>query len=244
MSDEYSALTMVLLRMLTFAPTSAAAQPLPQRAAAALPTGAPPPVPAKPVPSVAAAPPRAAAKAMEPPPWVDLPPPEDDAPAAAGSAALRAPALPALAVPTAPPQAAAAFVASPLGERWAELVGRLVQTGSVAALVRELAAQAGLERIDGSTQPPTWHLLVERDSLRTDALRDKLCEALRAELGQSLQLVLHAQVPQDSPSRRDAAERERRQRLAEAAIRSDPLVVDLMAQFSTARIVPGSIKPI
>jgi len=244
MSDEYSALTMVLLRMLAFAPTSAAAQPLPQRAAAALPTRAPPPVPAKPVPPVAAAPPRAAAKAMEPPPWVDLPPPEDDAPAAAGSAALRAPALPALAVPTAPPQAAAAFVASPLGERWAELVGRLVQTGSVAALVRELAAQAGLERIDGSTQPPTWHLLVERDSLRTDALRDKLCEALRAELGQSLQLVLHAQVPQDSPSRRDAAERERRQRLAEAAIRSDPLVVDLMTQFSTARIVPGSIKPI
>ena len=31
---------------------------------------------------------------------------------------------------------------------------------------------------------------------------------------------------------------------AEAAIRSDPLVVELMAQFSTARIVPGSIKPI
>ena len=93
-------------------------------------------------------------------------------------------------MPAAPPQAAPAFVATPLGDRWAELVGRLVQAGSVAALVRELAAQAGLERIDGGTQPPTWHLLVERDSLRTDALRDKLCQALSAELGQPLQLVL------------------------------------------------------
>jgi DNA polymerase-3 subunit gamma/tau len=140
--------------------------------------------------------------------------------------------------------AEAAFQPSPLGERWADLVGRLVQAGSVAALVRELAAQAGLDRIDEATQPPTWHLLVERDSLRTDALRDKLCQALGAELGQPLQLLLRAQVPADSPARRDAAERERRQRLAETAIRSDPLVVELMAQFSTARIVPGSIKPI
>jgi DNA polymerase-3 subunit gamma/tau len=240
MSDEYSALTMVLLRLLAFAPTAAGSQP-PVR-----PSVATPPAPARaaafapPVP----APRRAPVQDLDPPPWVEVPPPEDEAPTASGSAALRAPAPPALAVPAAPPQANAAFVASPLGERWAELVGRLLQAGSVAALVRELAVQAGLDRIDGSTQPPAWHLLVERDSLRTDALRDKLCQALSAELGQPLQLVLHAQAPQDSPSRRDAAERERRQRLAEAAIHSDPLVVDLMAQFSTARIVPGSIKPI
>ena len=252
MSDEYSALTMVLLRMLAFAPASTGAPPPRLRtvAAAVLPTPtptlAPLPAPAKaPAPApTAAAPMRAAAKELEPPPWLDLPPPEDEAPPAAGSAALRASAPPALAVPAPPPQATAGFVASPLGERWAELVGRLVQAGSVTALVRELAAQAGLDRIDGSTQPPTWHLLVERDSLRTDALRDKLCVALTHELGQPLQLALHAQVPQDSPSRRDAAERERRQHQAEAAIRSDPLVVELMAQFSTARIVPGSIKPI
>jgi DNA polymerase-3 subunit gamma/tau len=243
MSDEYSALTMVLLRMLAFAPSAAgvsapAARPRVATTPPALAKAAAPAAPAAPTLR------RAPAQDLEPPPWIDVPPPEDEAPAPAGSAALRAPAPPALAVPAAPPQAAVAFVASPLGERWAELVGRLVQAGSVAALVRELASQAGLDRIDGSTQPPTWHLLVERDSLRTDALRDKLCQALSVELGQPLQLVLHAQVPQDSPSRRDAAERERRQRLAEAAIRSDPLVVDLMAQFSTARIVPGSIKPI
>jgi DNA polymerase-3 subunit gamma/tau len=57
-------------------------------------------------------------------------------------------------------------------------------------------------------------------------------------------LTLTSGVPQDSPARRDAAERERRQRLAEDAIRNDPLVLDLMSQFKSARIVPGSIKPL
>jgi len=123
-------------------------------------------------------------------------------------------------------------------------VGRLSEAGSIAALVRELAWQAELLAIDEQTQPPSWRLAVERDSLRTDALRDKLCAALQAELGQPLQLLLDNAVPQDSPARRDAAERERRQQQAEAAIRSDPLVVDLMSQFKGARIVPGSIKPL
>jgi DNA polymerase-3 subunit gamma/tau len=56
--------------------------------------------------------------------------------------------------------------------------------------------------------------------------------------------VLDNAVPTDSPARRDAAERERRQRQAESSIHSDPLVIDLMSQFKGARIVPGSIKPI
>jgi DNA polymerase-3 subunit gamma/tau len=247
MADEYGALTMVLLRMLAFAPARAdlpLSQPVPNASAVL----SPPKPAAREVPARAAAAPPAArgadASALEPPPWLDAPPPEDEAPAAGASAALRAPAPPALAVPAEPPQPVAELVASPLGERWAELVGRLVQSGSVAALVRELAQQAGLARIDDSTQPATWHLLVERDSLRTEALRDKLGAALVAEMGEPVRLVLQAGVPQDSPSRRDAAERERRQRLAEAAIRNDPLVVELMSQFKSARIVPGSIKPI
>ena len=248
MSDEYSALTMVLLRMLAFAPSPAGSQPAAQKTRTdASPMKAQTVQPAAvkaPAPAAATAPRGAALPAMEPPPWLDVPPPEGDTVVAGGSAALRTPAPPALAVPAAPPLAAASFVATALGERWAELVARLVQSGRVAALVRELAQQAGLERIDESTQPATWHLCVERDSLRTDALRDKLCQALSDLLGQSLQLALNAQVPQDSPSRRDAVEREQRQRQAEAAIRNDPLVVELMAQFSSARIVPGSIKPI
>jgi DNA polymerase-3 subunit gamma/tau len=188
--------------------------------------------------------PPAPARSPEPPPWLDDAPPPEAAPAA-GRAALRAPAPPTLAVvPAAVPAPTAPLLTTPLGDRWAAVVGQLVSRGAVAALVRELAQQAGLQRIDDETQPPTWHLQVERDSLRTDALRDKLCQALAIELGEALQLALHPEAPQDSPSRRDAAERERRQRQAEDTIRNDPLVLDLMSQFKTARIVPGSIKPL
>ncbi len=185
------------------------------------------------------------AQSPEPPPWLDeVPPPEVDTSPASGSAALRATAPPAIAVATMAPSAGASLVPTPLGARWAGLVARLVQQGKVTALARELAWQAGLVQIDPATQPPTWRLSVERDSLRADALRDKLCQAVAAELGEPVQIVLDNAVPTDSPARRDAAERELRQRQAESSIHSDPLVIDLMSQFKGARIVPGSIKPI
>ena len=180
------------------------------------------------------------AQSPEPPPWLDDVPSHEDNPPPAGRAALRATAAPALTVPA----PARKLVTTPLGDRWAELVLRLADAGSISALVRELAWQAELLDIDSSTQPPTWRLAVERDSLRTDALRDRLGLALQAELGQPLQLLLDNALPQDSPARRDTAEREQRQQQAEAAIRSDPLVVDLLSQFKGARIVPGSIKPL
>jgi len=235
MSDEYSALTMVLLRMLAFAPPPPAGRSAPPAVRAPAPVVAPGAAPAM----RKSAPPPAA---EEPPPWVDAPPPEAESATPGGSATLRAASPPAMAVPA--PPAATDLVATPLGDRWAEVVAGLLRSGAVTALVRELAQQAGLARIDASTLPATWHLQVERDSLRTDALRDKLCQALGAALGEPLQLMLHDEVPQDSPARRDAAERERRQQRAEAAIRNDPLVLDLMSQFKSARIVPGSIKPI
>jgi DNA polymerase-3 subunit gamma/tau len=169
--------------------------------------------------------------------------PPDDASASPPSAALRTAAAPALAVPAPPPEVAP-VARTPLGDRWQALVGRLAEAGAIVALVRELAWQAGLEAIDETGDPPGWRLRVERDSLRTDALRDRLTQALQAELGHGLRLQLLPGVPADSPARRDAAERARRQREAEAVIHNDPLVRDLMAQFKTARIVPGSIKPL
>jgi len=48
----------------------------------------------------------------------------------------------------------------------------------------------------------------------------------------------------DTPAARDAAERDRRQAAAERAIEEDPLVRALMSQYKTARIVPGSVKPL
>jgi DNA polymerase-3 subunit gamma/tau len=269
LADEHAALTMVLLRMLAFAPVAEA--PAGGASASALPTGGSPAggpraaasvavaaAPIRPVgPAVAAsagaaAPaerPRAAAGRRaaqdEPPPWVDEPPPEETvAPAAPpASAALRAPGAPALAVPAPPPEPEPP-VRSELGDRWQALVQRLAAAGAIAALVRELAWQAGLEGIDETVAPQRWQLRVERDSLRTDMLRDKLAAVLQAELGHAVQLQLLPGLPADSPARRDAYERACRQREAEAVIRNDPLVRDLMAQFKTARIVPGSIKPL
>jgi DNA polymerase-3 subunit gamma/tau len=247
MSDEYGALTMVLLRMLAFAPAADARAGEASKSAIA--AKAVPAAPGKPAPTTPQAVPpvttRLSVQAPEPPPWVDLSAPEEAANPPSGSAALRATAAPAIAVATAAPQGESlALLGTPLGQRWAALVAALLQRGAISALVRELALQAGLVEVDTQTQPQTWRLRVERDSLRTDALREKLAQALQAEVGQPLQLALESGVPEDSPARRESAERERRQSLAEAAIRSDPLVVDLMTQFKSARIVPGSIKPL
>ena len=131
-----------------------------------------------------------------------------------------------------------------LGDRWNRLVKKLCEQGAVTAMVRELAVQAGLRAVDDAGVPPRWHLVVEREPLRNTALADKLAAALATELGQPLELVLETGVPSDSPARRDAAERQRRQAAAEEAIHNDPVVRELLSQFKTARIVPGSIKPV
>jgi DNA polymerase-3 subunit gamma/tau len=232
--DAYAALTMVLLRLLAFAPGGtpparpAGPAPQPGRAASAAAPVAAAATPVRPPP---------AASAQEPPAWLDEAP--DDF-AAQGVADDAAQAL-------TPPRAAAAepvlLVPTPLGERWAGIVAMLEQRQLIAALVRELAVQAELiEQHDGAA--PLWRLRVERESLRTNALRDKLQAVLAEGLGiTTLRLELEAGAVQDTPARRIAAERQRRQQEAEKIIRNDPLVQEMLAQFKTARIVPGSIKP-
>jgi DNA polymerase III subunit gamma/tau len=133
---------------------------------------------------------------------------------------------------------------TPLGDRWYEIATRMAAAGGISALSRELAWQGGLQSVDESATPPRWTLCVERESLRAAPLQDKVAAALAAELGHPVALVVEAGVPADSPTRRDAAERGRRQAEAEAQVRADPVVQALTAQFKSARIVPGSIKPI
>lgn len=235
MSDEYGALTMVLLRFLAFPPVGT---PQPVREARSAPLRAPAPpalavapaarrevplpaarptVPAQaPAPApVSAAP---AARAPEPPPW-------DEAPAPA------------------PAQPASRPAAPELADEWDRCVKALVQQGSIAALVRELAQQAGLVAIDRSASPECWQLQVAREPLRNPAQADKLAAALTALLGRPVALQVQAGQPADTPAQRDAAERQRRQAEAEATLNNDPVVRELMQQFKTARLVPGSIKP-
>ncbi|MCG3190053.1 MAG: hypothetical protein LKCHEGNO_02654 [Burkholderiaceae bacterium] len=218
LSDEYAALAMVLLRFLAFpaAPPSARVEP-----AAA--------------PSQAAVAESNAKQAVEscrdqPPPWPDDP--DDAMPRSAGRAALsRAESPPALQL-------------TELGERWAALVATLSQRGLVAALVRELAMQSECLDVTAGPQGERWRLRTERESLRTPALCDKLQAAIAAVRGGPIELELVDGVPLDSPALREAAARARAQRQAEQTMTSDPVVRELMSQFKTARIVPGSIKPV
>ncbi|HEX6708094.1 MAG TPA: DNA polymerase III subunit gamma/tau [Albitalea sp.] len=235
--DEYSGLVMVLLRMLAFRPQrsgDAAAVPraAPQAASTVSAVTASPPRQSAPV-----ARPQAAAPAR-PAPIDDTPPPWEEAPVE-----VDVPSAPSRPSRIDPPAPAPTPVRSELGDRWAQVVEQMVQQGSIAALVRELAMQAQCTAIakDGATT--VCRLRVERETLRAASQCDKLQAALAQLLGHAVRLEVEAGVAEDSPAMRAAAERERRQREAEQIIHNDPLVQALMAQYKTARIVPGSIKP-
>ena len=126
---------------------------------------------------------------------------------------------------------------TPLGERWQALIAPL----GLTALTRELAMQAQCIGVDDQAETQTWTLRVERDSLRQPALKDKLQTALVTALQRQILIVLEPGVATDSPALRDAAEAQARQRAVEQVVLDDPLAQALMAQFKTARIVPGSI---
>jgi DNA polymerase III subunit gamma/tau len=216
MSDEYAAFTMVLLRYLAFPPAHAVAP-----AAKAAPLRAP-------APAVMAVP----ASPIRRPTAVDFAQPAPPAPARVVAAE-----------PPPPPPVQTPTADAVLGERWNSVVRRLVDTAAVSGLARELAWQSELVRIE-SGSPVVWHLCVEHESLRNPGLRDKLAVAVTDAIGAPVHFEVELGAPLDSPAQREAAERARRQKAAEAAIHDDPVVRELMSQFKTARIVPGSIKPV
>ena len=263
--DEYSGLVMVLLRMLAFKPQGdavrrepqatkpSAALTAPSRAAALVaaapaavvraPERAPQRAVAAPSPTPPTAPARAATRADEPPPWVDAPF-DDDGAAPAAAPQTAAPASP---LPSPPPRAESTppqtFAAGGIGQRWAELVRQMIDASRIQAMARELAVQAQCIAFDERAEPLRCGLRVEREMLRAPAHAEKLQAALADTLGRAVRVEVEAGVAEDSPSKRDAAERARRQAEAEQIIHNDPLVQALMAQYKTARIVPGSVKP-
>jgi DNA polymerase-3 subunit gamma/tau len=252
--DEYSALVMVLLRMLAFKPAGApgaraepqargSVQGAPPRAAAEAPALRPAPAPAAVAAVVAAAP--VALVATEAAPPVPAPPRAEPVARPATQEASAEPArLPSGEPPKEPPKELPKDPpATHANERWVAVVGALLERGSVTALVRELAWQAQCLAIDEAHTPPRWTLQVDRESLRQPALRERLEAALGECLGAPVALVIEAGAVTDSAARRDAAARAQAQARAEAIIRDDPAVVALMQQFKGARIVPGSVRP-
>ncbi|HSC64453.1 MAG TPA: DNA polymerase III subunit gamma/tau [Caldimonas sp.] len=233
--DEYSGLVMVLLRMLAFAPADA-------RSAS---TAPPTPV-AAPAPASRATASTAAPMAMP----ASVATPASAVMAASVVTPVRAPAvapaMPAAATSSAGPSddpTAPAIDGRPAADLWTAVVQRLAAAGAISAMVRELAMQAECLRVVDGTAGRVWHLRVERENLRTPALRERLQAALAQAEGRGERLEVEAGAVADTPAARDAAERDRRQAEAERVIQDDPLVKALMAQYKTARIVPGSVRP-
>ncbi|GAB2728276.1 hypothetical protein GCM10027019_04680 [Melaminivora jejuensis] len=261
--DEYAALTMALLRLLAFKPAQApqaAGQaekktltPAPAEVSAA------PPAPA---PAASAAP--TAPRAVSPSPAPALPSQEADDPGkyqsnpaqslagqaltATESVATTTPApAPAQgaqnaqdtpAPPAGAPDAGSAPATSGDDDLWHATVQRLVQDGAIAALARELALQSQLVAREGGH----WFLRVERESLTQATAHERLRAALQAA-GCAQQLSVEIGPVSDSPAQRNASAARARQQRAEATVRADPYVQQLMREFD-ARIVPGSIRPL
>ena len=144
----------------------------------------------------------------------------------------------------APPPAMPQFERTELGTRWYTLINECAEAGKLVAMVRALAMQSELVHCETDGDAPAWRLRVALETLRNPALADKLSAILRELTGQPLQLVVEIGEPQDTPLKRDAAEADRRQRAAIDEIQSDATVRALLAQFQTARILPGSVKPL
>jgi DNA polymerase-3 subunit gamma/tau len=120
----------------------------------------------------------------------------------------------------------------------------MIDSACISAMVRELAMQAECFAVVEGSVEQLWRLRVERENLRAPALRERLQAALGEALQRLVRIEVQAGTAVDSPAERQGAERRRRQAEAERTIHDDPLVKALLAQYKTARIVPGSVKPL
>ncbi len=177
--------------------------------------------------------------------FADMPAAEADA--ATVTAAPHAPAPPTRLIgipvrsasPAAPePAAAAPLVPTEEGAFWFGVVQALVDSGSVNAMVRELALQSQLMARDEGQ----WLLRVERESLNQASSRERLTAAVRAA-GYPVDLVVEIGRVSDCPVRRSQAASQNRLDAARRLIESDPFVQRMVQEFG-AKIVPGSIQPL
>ena len=270
--DEYSGLVMILLRMLAFSPCAAPQDrpttgPMiePAAASASSPkagthsvpiraTAASAMAPARTLPTLAQGPTTPTPMTAAASPAISMGGSREAALSTNSGvpAALRIPVQP-VDSPAAPAEVCDSSLAagrSPtlaynglLGDRWIAVVRQLVDAGAIGAMVRELAMQAQCVAIDEQGSPSVWQLRVERDMLRAPAQVDKLQHALGVLLQVPVRIEVELGVADDSPARREQAERERAQHEAELLIENDPVVRSLLSEFKGARIVPGSIKP-
>ena len=174
-----------------------------------------PPVPRESVRPAAVAPApsaRVAPRSSEPPAWLDEQPFDgeasggsaislEDAEAAAEASVV----APVARRPLPADKPAPVHVPTDLGTRWNDVVVQLCAAGAISALAREMAMQAqclAIETLDGT---PVWRLRVEREMLRSPALRDKVQAALAEFLKQPVRLEVEGGgTATDTPAQRAA----------------------------------------
>jgi len=225
--DEYAGFTMTLLRMLAFAPSTAAGDTGSQRAAALM--AGRPQNPARPIRLAVPAPAPAAATArpQRAAPAVTAP---TVAPGARASAAAPAAAL-------APATEAAPAAVVPLQcADWPALAAQL----QVAGLARELAARSELLAVEGDT----LRLRVALKTLADQGNVERLKNALSQHFGRPLRLRVDvgSTAGPTATALAEQARAERHERAA-AAIYADPFVQQVMKELG-ATVDPASIRPV
>ena len=132
----------------------------------------------------------------------------------------------------------AAEPATGLAADWLELYLKLGLSG----LTGSIAANCTLIEVDGDR----WlmHLDPAQSALFNATQQRRLNDALDQYHGRKLQLEIKLEKPQqETPTQAAARRREERQRAAERSIQADPMVQQLMQQFS-AVIRDGTIEPV
>ena len=220
-TDEYAALSMVLLRLFAFKPGFQLEKKT-LKSADSVATASPP----KPRVDQQAAPQAQISQHSAPP----TPMPEE----------VKAAALPVTVEAVAPIVSAAIeadFNDTPLGNEWFELVQQLVASQKIQAMTRELAMQAQLT----GRQEREWELQVERETLLSASNIERLQTALQSA-GHEVILKCTLGSATDTPAIRLARHQKQVMAQFEQEILSDPVVQQLITEFD-AKIVPGSLKP-
>jgi DNA polymerase-3 subunit gamma/tau len=189
---------------------------------------APPPAPPPPPP-----PPPAAQADDDAPPWLDLPPEEQTAPAAEIDEPELGPAAP-------PASPAAALQPTPEGEAWAALFGEL----NIAAMARTLGMQGQCLKLERGAAAWQIQLRVSGEALRMPPGPAKLEAALTEHAGVPVSLQIEIGPVSDSPALRDADAKAQRQAAAEASVQASPELAALKRHFETTRVVPGTVRPV
>jgi DNA polymerase-3 subunit gamma/tau len=220
-TDEYAALSMVLLRLFAFKPgTQLEKKTLKSADGVAAATPPKPRVDSQDTPL-----------AQIPQHVAPITPEPKEVKAVAQAVSIEAVA------PTVSVTAETDFNDTALGNEWFELVQQLVASQKIQAMTRELAMQAQLT----GRQEGQWELQVERETLLSASNIERLQTALQSA-GHDVILKCKLGSANDTPAIRLARHQKQVMAQFEQEILSDPVVQQLITEFD-AKIVPGSLKP-